>query len=224
MIARFTWFLLYVDDLGQRLPKSLEGFQQAIVTKGASPEGTYLQAFRDHLADWYKLWEPLPANSINIAGMEFINGWLLEKTPSIHAMKLIEPGITWPNFLRTKTGSGSSYAFMIFPKELNIDISHYIQVMDDMILFVNYGNDIFSLYKEELNGDTDNFIHNRAFYTKKSIPETLKEVCDETVEACNRVTRGVAGTPAEAAWKRFLNGYLAFHLKIQRYRLEEIGY
>jgi len=137
-------FLLYVDDLGKRLPEALAGFQRSIMAKNTDPEGQYLQAFRDHLVDWYKFWDPLPANCINLAGMDFINGWLLEETPSVREMKLTEAGQSWANFLRVKTGSGSSYAFMIFPKELGIDISVYIQVMDDITLFANYANDIFS--------------------------------------------------------------------------------
>jgi len=39
-----------------------------------------------------------------------------------------------PYFLRNKTGSAAAYAFMLFPKHLNLDLSVYIKVIEDVIL------------------------------------------------------------------------------------------
>ncbi|KAF4610846.1 hypothetical protein D9613_006485 [Agrocybe pediades] len=191
MVARFTWFLLYVDDIGKRDRGTLEGLQKALVG--------------------------------NTTDEDMINGWLLEETQSVQEMKLMPAGQSFANYLRTKTGGGSCFAFMLFPKEFDIDISVYIQVMDDLTLFNNYANDIFSFYKEELQGETNNYIHNRAFLTGKHVAITFQEICDETVAAYERITSLLENTKAAPLWKRFVNGYLAFHLNVPRYRLREIG-
>ena len=76
--------------------------------------------------------------------MDFINGCVLEQMPAIHDMKLSDAGQSWPYFLRNKTGCLGAYDFMIFPKHLNIDISVYIQVIEDIVLIINLVNDILS--------------------------------------------------------------------------------
>ncbi|KAF9554336.1 terpenoid synthase [Agrocybe pediades] len=221
MVARFTWFLLYVDDIGKRDRGTLEGLQKALV--GSTTDEGFAQRFRGHMLDWYKHWDPLPANCINLAGLDMINGWLLEETQSVQEMNLMPAGQSFANYLRTKTGGGSCFAFMLFPKEFDIDISVYIQVMDDLTLFNNYANDIFSFYKEELQGETNNYMHNRAFLTGKHVAITFQEIFDETVAAYERITSLLENTKAAPIWKRFVNGYLAFHLNVPRYRLREIG-
>ena len=137
-------FLIYVDDLGQKFPEYLTDFQKRVLTQNASPDGDFLVAFRKHLTEYYRLFDPIPANCINLAAMDFLNGCLLEQMPEIRGMKLTAASHSWPYFLRTKTGSAHAYAFMLFPKERNVDMSTYIQVIDDIAQYVNMVNDILS--------------------------------------------------------------------------------
>jgi Trichodiene synthase (TRI5) len=137
-------FLIYVDDLGQKFPSLLEEFQRLVLTANESPDGAFLQAFREHLTDMYHFWDPIPANCITLAAMDFINGCLLEEMPIIRDMKISKAAHSWPYYLRTKTGSASAYAFMLFPKEINPDMSVYIQVIEDISLYTNLVNDILS--------------------------------------------------------------------------------
>jgi hypothetical protein len=76
--------------------------------------------------------------------MDYINGCLLEEMPAIRDMKLSDAGRSWPYFLRNKTGSAAAYAFMLFPKHLNLNLSVYIQVIEDIILVTNLINDVLS--------------------------------------------------------------------------------
>ena len=161
-IARFTWYLfsqpvirhgissltfsrylIYIDDLGQKFPSSLGGFQQRVFENDV-PQEDLLQTFREHLTDMYQFWDPIPGNCINLAGMDFINGCILEQMPAIRDMKLSDAGQSWPYFLRNKTGGSGAFAFMLFPKHLNINISVYIQVIEDIVLITNLLNDILS--------------------------------------------------------------------------------
>ena len=142
--------MIYVDDLGQRFPSALEGFQQGIFTN-ASFNGEFLPALRDHFAtDIYHFWDPLPANFIVTSAMDFVNGCLLEQMPMIRDMELSKFARSWPWYLRAKTGTATSYAYMIFPRHSNIDMSVYIQAMDDMCFVINITNDILSYVSQLL--------------------------------------------------------------------------
>ena len=161
-IARFSWYLssqpvirhgissltfsrcvVYIDDLGQKFPSFLERFQQRVL-ENDFPQEDVLQTFRDLLTDMYQFWDPIPGNCITISAMEFINGCVLEQMSAIRDMKLSDAGQSWPYFLRNKTGASGAYAFMLFPRHLNIDLSVYIQVIEDIVLVTNLVNDILS--------------------------------------------------------------------------------
>ncbi|EEB99956.1 hypothetical protein MPER_00230, partial [Moniliophthora perniciosa FA553] len=76
-------------------------------------------------------------------------------------------------------------------------------------------------YKELLAGETNNYICARAFTTGKSAIQTHQEVADELVNLYERSCATLQGLELEA-WKAFVNGYLAFHVVLERYRLGEI--
>ena len=136
--------MLYVDDLGQKMPSSLEGFQQSMLTPNGSPDGAFLQALRELLTDMYKLYDTIPANFITLSVMDYLNGCLLEEMPIIRNMPLSKAAHSWPYYLRTKTGAGAAYAFMLFPKTSHYDMSAYIQAIEDMCIVIDLLNDVMS--------------------------------------------------------------------------------
>lgn len=222
-IARYTWFLIYVDDLGQKFPAALEGFQQCVF-ENKPPAGGFLEAFRLHLTDMYKYWDKIPANCINLSAMDYINGCLLEDMPSIRNMKLSQHAHTYPFFLRNKTGTALAYAWMMFPKEFHPDMSEYIQVIDDLNLYIDFVNDIMSFYKECIAGETNNYISVRAKITQKSLVEALQDTVSDTLAAYERISKVLRNTNAYVPWKNFVRGYLAFHFGLKRYRLNDLGF
>ena len=143
-MCAITRFIIYIDDLGQKFPQHLMDFQQRVIAQNASPDGDFLKAYHNHFNEYYCLFEPIPANCINLSAMDFLNGCLLEQMLESHDMKLNEAPPSWPYFLRTKTGSAQSYAFMLFPKETELHMSTYIHVIDDITLFTNMVNDLLS--------------------------------------------------------------------------------
>ncbi|PPQ81647.1 hypothetical protein CVT25_013342 [Psilocybe cyanescens] len=230
-------YLIYVDDLGQKFPLFLEGFQERVLT-GKNPEGPFLNDYRAHLADMYHLWDTLPANFITLSGMDFINGCVLEQTPAIRDMRLSQAAHWWPYYLRNKTGSATAYAYMLFPKEIHIDMSIYIQVIEDIIFYINLTNDILSpssrlnshydeyhrFYKEDLAGERNNYIYNRAHVTQKSALDALQDTINEIMDAHARITEVLKDTAAYVPWRIFVNGYIAFHHTLKRYHLEDLGF
>lgn len=61
-----------------------------------------------------------------------------------HDLKVSPIVQSWPYYLRTKTGCAGAYTFMIFPKDIYLDMSVYIQVIEDLTLFTDLTNDVLS--------------------------------------------------------------------------------
>lgn len=79
-------------------------------------------------------------------------------------------------------------------------------------------------YKEELAGDTTNYVSLRAGYERKTSISTLDGVIKDCVAAFRRTRLVLSGRGAYAeAWQTFAMGYVTFHVTNPRYRLDEFG-
>ncbi|KAF8883630.1 hypothetical protein CPB84DRAFT_1686262, partial [Gymnopilus junonius] len=172
----------------------------------------------------YQFWNPIGANCITVAGVEFVTGRLIEEEPTIRDMQVSHVASSWPNFLRVKTGGAAAYAFMLFPKDTFPDMSIYIQVVDDISFIVNHLNDLLSYHKEALAGETNNYIHARAHATRKTVPESLQGVANDVLAADDRITQVLRYTKGATMWKHFMIGLLDFHFALKRYRLNELKF
>ena len=83
-------------------------------------------------------------------------------------------------------------------------------------------SDILSFYKEELAGEKDNYIHERALATGRPTSIVLQELIDETISAVQRVRYLLRDADALAAWENFAAGYIRVHTDNPRYRLKDI--
>ncbi|KAJ7642326.1 isoprenoid synthase domain-containing protein [Mycena polygramma] len=128
----------------------------------------------------------------------------------------------FPRYLRVKSGTSEFYVAGIFKatKEQNLPFSKFIQAVPDAVFTIDVMNDILSFHKEELAGETYNFIHLRTRALscagkRGSGPagewtpdDTLHLLCEEVLEAtrrvdgvlrleeCERKTRGEIGPEA----------------------------
>ncbi|KAH9478373.1 Monoterpene synthase 25 [Psilocybe cubensis] len=218
-IARYSWYFLYIDDYCQRHTDRLATFQQGVFSYMIA-EDKVLNDLRRCLADAYRLWDDIPANGITVSGLESVNGCLIEKL--LCGMPISPDAGRWPDFLRLKTGAGHAYAYMIFPKELGVEVATYIQAVDDIALFICLTNDILSFYKEELAGETANYIHLRATVTHKCPLDALKDTVKDTLDAHERILKVLANTPAYEPFKEFVNGSMGLHHVLSRYRLADL--
>lgn len=81
-----------------------------------------------------------------------------------------------------------------------------------------------SFYKEELSGDTRNYIHNRASCTEKPVLTVVDEVNKEAIQSARRIEAILKDQGKyEQSWKDSVRGYMAMHTTNPRYRLEELN-
>lgn len=78
-------------------------------------------------------------------------------------------------------------------------------------------------YKEEVVGETRNYINSRAKYEGKTALKAMEEVSKETAEAYSRVSEILDGRGQYArAWHEYVVGYVAMHLTMSRYLFADI--
>ncbi|KAF8148499.1 hypothetical protein K438DRAFT_1457106, partial [Mycena galopus ATCC 62051] len=106
-----------------------------------------------------------------------------------------------PRHLRAKGGASESYVAGIFKatKEQNLPFSKYIKAVPDAVFISDVMNDILSFHKEELAGETYNFIHLRTRSLSSAgkrgsgvagewtTDDTFHLLCKEVLEATRRV-------------------------------------
>lgn len=79
-----------------------------------------------------------------------------------------------------------------------------------------------SFYKEELAGESNNFVHDRVTVTRKNTPTVLSDMLEELVASVHRARAILQSEKAKETWEEFIEGYAAFHLLSPRYRLAEL--
>lgn len=73
-----------------------------------------------------------------------------------------------------------------------------------------------------MKGDVDNYVHARARITGKTVVETLHDIVDEAVAAAERVRGTLGEGRVREAWDSFEQGFIRFHMRDPRYRLQDV--
>ncbi|KZT73357.1 terpenoid synthase [Daedalea quercina L-15889] len=220
LITVFTTFIAIMDD-----PAFFDGLTPAdfhrnmcagVVQRDPGLLGEFTKVLE-------RMWDHYPgftANTIFTSALRFINASVMEnewqgETFCLAARPFVE-------YKRSMTATTEAYACFIWPKSQFPDYRTYVQAIPDTMLYVSKVNDVLSFYKEELAGEKDNYIHERAMATGRSTSMVLREVIDETVAAVRRVRYVLGDTDARAAWENFAAGYIRVHTDNPRYRLKDI--
>ncbi|KAG6825800.1 hypothetical protein H0H92_002396, partial [Tricholoma furcatifolium] len=181
---------------------------------GDKSDEPVLQSFCDLFPEIYRLWENISANGIISSAIEFVNGCVLEDIQAVRELRVSPNAQSWPYYLREKTGCASAFSYFIFPQDLSYDVSDYIQVVGDIMIFINLSNDVLSphvsFYKEEIVGETRNYVHNRSKVYGKTAADTLGDVLCDAVAAYRHMTNILktwSPTCCES-WRSFASGYM----------------
>ncbi|KAK7057919.1 terpene synthase [Favolaschia claudopus] len=217
----YTWFFFYIDDNADWLP--LEDYQRRHLF-GESETEPGLRQFDKVLGRLYEHWDQLCANTMVCAAFEFVTASVLEIKKEICEMKVQPTALRWPTFLRAKSGMAPGFSCAIFPKHIHPDVAAYIQVLPDIDRFMCLVNDVLSFYKEELAGETTNYVQLSARIEQKHSHRVLVEMVQEVGELHDRIAATLQEDPtALQAWLTFEYGYIAWHLALKRYKLSELG-
>jgi hypothetical protein len=134
-------FFFYIDDCADAL--SLEDYQRGQLL-GRPQSDPVLAHYHEILAKIYDHWDPVCANVMVCAAMEFMNGTILENRAETKELAVMSTAPTWPKYLRAKSGLGPAAACAIFPMKVHPDISAFIQVVPDIDEYTYLANDVLS--------------------------------------------------------------------------------
>ncbi|PSS05546.1 hypothetical protein PHLCEN_2v3748 [Hermanssonia centrifuga] len=217
-IALYTLMAICVDDFNVDT-HALQEFSTRLHAglPQLHPVLEYLVYTLHHMSDFYL---PYACKVITTASTEFVDMTLFEK--ETEDMPLSGDALRWAEHKRVCNGIGEAYALFIYDKFSFPDIATHIQANTDIALLTAYMNDIFSFYKEELAGETRNFIHDRAVTTNKSVSAALTDTVDEIVAAAQTARRILQGQKEKDVLGRFMAGYAAFHFHSTRYHLKDL--
>ncbi|CCL98542.1 uncharacterized protein FIBRA_00542 [Fibroporia radiculosa] len=217
-VALFTASTTAMD--GPETPNKVasSGFHRKLCDGAIYDEGNIFADFVTILSGTWQCYPPFGSNMIMVSALQFMNASILEglgNGAAITSRSFVE-------YRRFIGGMPEAYAYFIWEKARFPDERVYLKVLPDAVSYINFTNDIMSFYKEVLEGDTTNYISDRARVTSKSILETLQDTVDETVAAHHRIRSILGEGAARDAWDSFANGYISFHLGDPRYRLRDL--
>ncbi|KJA17818.1 hypothetical protein HYPSUDRAFT_205915 [Hypholoma sublateritium FD-334 SS-4] len=218
-IALYTAFVVFVDDVYQRDNGAVRVFMERFV-RGEKQADPLLDGLAHILQELPDHFEPVVAGIILTATLNLVNASTLEF--QTQGMEVSHHAEGYPGFSRQMSGSSETYALMAFPR--HISVQNYIQCVPEATLYVAYGNDVLSFYKEEIAGDTVNYISVLA--RRQGVPNmtAFQELADEVGRSAAQVGKILEGDQeAHDAWQKFKAGYVGFHTSFQdRYRLNEL--
>ncbi|KAK7416294.1 hypothetical protein QQZ08_012068 [Neonectria magnoliae] len=225
-VGLFTWLVVQFDDIVGQSNEMVEEallFQQRFF-QGKTQPNNLLEGIASLIREAHVHFDPVMANLLQISVLKFLTSNSLERHDGFQNMSVTKAGEQFPHFYRDMSGMNVAYSVFCYPKALYPDVGAFLEAIPDMAKFIDISNDVLSFYKEELGGDTRNYLHNRATCSGKSIITVLEEVNEETITAARRVEKILKGRGIYAqSWNESIRGYMAMHTTNPRYKLKDLG-
>ncbi|KAH8100283.1 Trichodiene synthase-domain-containing protein [Cristinia sonorae] len=180
-----------------------------------------LARFAECLASMHEHFSPYSANAITTNTVDFVSAEMLvrgEGGPDVKG----SAGSAYADYIRLKNGLGETYAAFVWPRAMFPETKRYVRTFPYISEFACYGNDLYSFYKEEIVGETENYVSQHAAARGQPSVKSLQDIADKLVEIDSRVREILGDGPEKKAWESFIIGYAEFHLHTPRYRLKEI--
>lgn len=218
-VGVWTGLMVYIDDCCEEYADGLSEFSSRLMRqeKQMYPVLDKVVEMNRELGEH---WSTISVNIILGSELDFFTSTMIDS--AIEGMELkskLAPG--FPQFTRRMSGESSAFCVQVFPPEL--DIKAWIQVIPDLWHFIDHANDLLSFYKEELEGESVNFITMSANENGISKIEALKQLADTTAECYQRGVQLLKSCPeALNAFQSFCVGFFAFHSLSVRYKLNDL--
>ncbi|PPQ64142.1 hypothetical protein CVT24_008772 [Panaeolus cyanescens] len=176
-------------------------------------------------------WRGLQGDIILSSSINYMSACMIEiqtegEQPSVHARR-------YPTFYRVLSGICESYSMFIWPPE--VPFQNFIQSVPEISMFINCMNDVLSFYKEEIRGETVNYVTLQAESRGEPKLSILQQLAQDVATCHNRAvcmleekdskTSYPSSIPtARGSYQGFAVGYVSFHASyVKRYRLNELG-
>ncbi|RPD62212.1 terpenoid synthase [Lentinus tigrinus ALCF2SS1-6] len=215
-IALYTAVILYIDDVGGEHLDAIRQFAARFIwgEKQLSPA---LDTLVDLMRGAHQLWTDVGADAIIAGTLDAVTAMYIEYTTQ--DMEIKPQATLYPYYLRTRSGICPPYIHFIFMSSWRATADTYME------RWVVGANDILSFYKEQLAGETKNYMHMRACAEQTTPVQVLRTLCEEVLE-CDRKVLALSAGNNELAdlWKKYVQGTLEFHANTRRYRLFELGF
>jgi len=221
-IAIYTAIITCLDDICTEHIEELRSFSKVHCQRGVH-KFDLLNAFSQICDGIPQHFNENGSGFILTSTFCYMNALLLENEVQ-HGLELKPTDSTrFPVYTRMLSGLPEAYALFAFPKEM--PWTTYIQALPEMFQIVNYGNDLLSIYKEELSGEKNNVISLLAACKNVSKFQIAQELKDETI-ASDKAAFNLLKSDGEAlsCYEGFRAGYVAFHTALPRYKLFELLY
>ncbi|KAF8887824.1 isoprenoid synthase domain-containing protein [Infundibulicybe gibba] len=219
-ICIFTTCIVYLDNLAMKDATLVKEFNKSFLQNKKQTHPTLdslaiaLRTMRDHFSEYN-------ASMIITGTLDYVSAIIMEQDQQ--DMVAHTAAANYPGYLRYLTGISKPYALFFFPP--NIPLETYVQIVPDMISYFNDVNDIFSLYKEELAGETGNQICLIARVRGCTKLEAMEHLAQVSIDGARRIATVLESHPEASALARkyLVEGYVAFHaLSRGRYKLDDL--
>ncbi|KAG2142345.1 isoprenoid synthase domain-containing protein [Suillus clintonianus] len=219
-LCHFTAAGICVDDTMKRQQdmENLYRFNERFAT--CQPQGdAVLNTWDEILRETPRHFSPLVSGFITTSTLDFISGLLLEY--ETQGMKISRDAPMYPEYTRLLSGLAHGFAYFVFPP--TVPLLDYVQCIPDLMFFLNHANDILSYYKEEIEGDSTNYVSLLAASRGLTKHEALCRLIEKTVLAHHNIVKCLKPHPeAYEAYASVCHGYIKFHTALKRYMVKEI--
>ncbi|KAJ5517633.1 hypothetical protein N7453_000055 [Penicillium expansum] len=205
-------YMFLVDDVAEEFIEDLQAFGQNFVLN-QHHKHSILTGLDYHLRALSHYYGPY-CHSVMIKGMlEYINGRVIEHKIKQSNFKFSSESRLTPMFLRTKS---------VFPEEEYV--MQYFPITLELVLFIDFTNDILSYYKEFcLNDETGNFVANFADTHHVQHLDVLRYLTNYTPGVTKSAYKQLGNCPSLLALiKNFTQGMIMLFTAHRRYHLVEL--
>ncbi|KAI0714026.1 terpenoid synthase [Cerioporus squamosus] len=222
-VGLYSAVILYIDDLGAEHLDAIQEFA-ARFTRGEKQLSPALDTLVDLLRDAHRLWNDVGADAIIAGTLDAVTAMYIECTT--RDMEIKPHATLYPYYLRTRSGICPPYIHFLFMNTWRATPDSYLQMLPYMERWVVGAKYVphLSFYKEQLAGETKNYMHMRACAEQTDVLDALRDTCKEVLDF-DRMVKKLCGRDNELAdiWQMYAQGTLEFHVNTRRYRLFELG-
>ncbi|KAG6819909.1 hypothetical protein H0H93_007443 [Arthromyces matolae] len=230
-IALYSWSIFYVDDVSPKTPQAFLEFQGRFLRNEPQIDPV-LDMLADVMHKMYDQYPPLFTHFFITSTLDYITISCVEPgldarnsraraETEAHANGAQGPGKSCTNdatadskrfagFLRDQSGLGVATSVLAYPHSLTMDFTTFFVALPDMNFWFSACNDVLSFYKEELIGETTNYISVRAKGENRRGVEVLESLVEEMIGASKGVQEVLKESDSRAldTWKTFEAGYI----------------